>query len=117
MKNKYELITNLNKETKKVYENHFLSEGYQLLINETNIIFAKKEYNGNINLEHEKQIVKLIESMISKYKTNGILYIDLSNEMNSILQQIENEKVIKLTDNRICWPIRQAIIKAIASEK
>ena len=117
MKNKYELIANLTKETKNVYEKHFLSEGYQLLINEEYTIFAKKEYNKNINLEHEKQIITLIKSMIPKYKANGILFIDLSNEINSILQQIEKEKTIKLTDNKICWPIRQAITKAIATKK
>lgn len=51
--------------------------------------------------------------MAKRQKANGILYINLTKEINTILQRTNNENNIKCTDNRISWPIRQAFTKAI----
>lgn len=114
MENKYELFINLNNEIKKIYIKYFEEEKYELLINEEKILLARKTNNKNkINLNHELEIVKLIKSMAKRQKTNGILYINLTKEINTILQRTNNENNIKCTDNRISWPIRQAFTKAI----
>ena len=60
--NKYELIANLTKETKEIYEKHYLSEKYELIVNEDNMILAKKTDNEDINLNHEEIIIKVIKS-------------------------------------------------------
>ncbi len=114
MENKYELFINLNNEIKKIYIKYFEEEKYELLINEEKILLARKTNNKNkINLNHELEIVKLIKSMAKRQKANGILYINLTKEINTILQRTNNENNIKCTDNRISWPIRQAFTKAI----
>ena len=116
MENEYEVIANLNKETKKVYENHYNAENYKLLINEDDVILVKKENNANINIEHEKLIVKVLSSMIKKYSGHGILYINLTKEFNSILKRIEGDCNVRGSDNVIIWPLRQAITKAIVNK-
>ncbi len=42
MENKYELIINLNAKTKEYYEGYFKDRKYQILVDEDNLIFAKK---------------------------------------------------------------------------
>lgn len=113
MDNKYELIANLNNATKQIYEKYFKKEKYHILVNEEGVLFAKKINNSNVNLEHEKIIIDLIKSMIKQYKAKGILYINLTQEISSIMKEIKNEKNIESTDNRISRPIKKAIEKAI----
>jgi hypothetical protein len=57
--NKYEIIINLNEQTKKVYEKSYNEEGYELIVNESNLIFAKKIYNKNIDELKEKAVTNL----------------------------------------------------------
>lgn len=47
----------------------------------------------------------------------GIIHINLTKEINQILANIANEDNVKSTDNRILWPIRQAITKALINGK
>ena len=50
----------------------------------------------------------------------GIIHINLTKEINQILANIANianEDNVKSTDNRISWPIRQAITKALINGK
>jgi len=117
MENKYEMLVNLKPEMKKVYQKYFETEGYQFLVNEENIIFVKKQNCDTVNLEHEKEITKLIQNMIKKYSLDGILYLDFSSEMNSILQKSEGKDKLNLTDKYITWPIRQAIAKAVLNKR
>lgn len=115
MENKYEILVNLTKEMKKVYEKYYETEGYQFLVKEDTILFVKKQNTDKlINLTHEKDLIRLIQSMATKYPHIGIFYLDLTKEINSILQQSEEKKELHLTDNYITWPIRQAITKAIS---
>ncbi len=116
MENKYILLTNLEASTKKVYEKHFESEKYEILVNNENMIIAKQTNNNDINLEHEKTIIEVLESMARKYTSSKVLYIDLTKDINSILKKIEGDEIVRHTDNRITWAIRQAITKAIASK-
>lgn len=112
-KSKYKLLINLSKELQKIYEKSFKEENYDLLVNEEGIIIAKKTKDTNINLEHEDLIIRTVKSMAKKYKQLGVIYIDLSKEINSILEQLEIDEKIGIADKRITWPIRQAITKAI----
>ena len=114
MENKYEVFVNLEKETKKVYERYYETEGYQFLIKEDAILIVKKQNTDEINSAHEKDLVRLVQSMITKYLHLGTFYLDLSQEINSILRQSVEKTELHLTDNYITWPLRQAITKAIS---
>ena len=114
MENKYEVFVNIEKETKKVYERYYETEGYQFLIKEDAILFVKKQNTDEINSAHEKDLVRLVQSMITKYLHLGTFYLDLSQEINSILRQSVEKTELHLTDNYITWPLRQAITKAIS---
>jgi hypothetical protein len=111
--NKYEIIINLNEQTKKVYEKSYNEEGYELIVNESNLIFAKKIYNKNIDELKEKAVTNLALNMVKKCNIKGLLYIDLTKEINLIMKKIENDDNVDFKNNNLSWSIRQAITKAI----
>lgn len=113
MENEYKLFLNLKNEMKNIYEKNLKNEEYDILINDNKILFARKVNNKNVNIEHEKQLVKLIESMAKRQNTKGILYINLTAEINSILQRYKNIETINYNDKMVSWPIRQAFTKAM----
>ncbi len=113
MGNKYELIINLNTEMKKVYEKYFRDEEYQILVNEDNLIFAKKVNNSNKNFKNEKEIIDFTINMAKRQNANGILYINLDKEINAILNKVGNLDKVDFKSNFISWQIRQAILKSI----
>ena len=117
MENKYELFINIDHLTQSVYEKSFKSKDYEIIYNDDNILFLKKINNENYNKQHEKTVLDVITSMAKKYNPDGIVHIDLSDEVNSILDQIKNDENVRGFDNRITWPIRQAFTKAIISKK
>lgn len=115
-KSRYEIIINLDIETKKIYEKYFETEGYQFLANKDNLLFVKKQKEKLENIEHENSVVQLILNMVKKYFYVGILYIDLTDEINEILQKSEQMEKLNLTDNYITLPIKKAIEKAILNK-
>ena len=117
MENKYELFINIDQLTQSVYEKSFNSKGYEIIYNDDNILFLKKTNRDDFNKQHEKTVLDVIISIAKKYKTDGIVHIDLSNEVNSILVKNKDEENVRGFDNRITWPIRQAFTKAIISKK
>ena len=117
MNNKYELFLNIDSLTKSVYENGFNSIGYEIIDKDDNILFVKKVNVQYYNQQHEKIVIDVIVSMAKKYNPDGIVHIDLSDEVNSILDKIKDDENVRGFDNRITWPIRQAFTKAIASKK
>lgn len=120
MENKYLLLINLEKQTKKVYEEKFKKENYNFLLNQDNIILVKKVNNKESNKKSEKNneelIVRYVESICNKYNNYGFLYIDLTKEINNILKDLEKDGKIRVADQRITWRIRQAITKAILNK-
>ena len=122
MENKYLLLINLEKQTKKVYEEKFKKENYNFLLNEDNIILVKKENKEDIknNNQYEKNneeiIIKYIKSIFRKFSNYGLLYIDLTNEINNILNDLKQNEKIRVADQRITWRIRQAITKTITDK-
>lgn len=117
MENKYEIFISVDHLAQSVYEKSFKSKDYEIIYNDDNILFLKKINNENYNKQHEKTVLDVITSMAKKYNPDGIVHIDLSNEVNSILDQIKNDENVRGFDNRITWPIRQAFTKAIISKK
>ena len=117
MENKYELFINIDQLTQSVYEKSYNSKGYEIIYNDDNILFLKKTNRDDFNKQHEKTVLDVIISIAKKYKTDGIVHIDLSNEVNFILVKIKDEENVRGFDNRITWPIRQAFTKAIISKK
>ena len=124
MENKYLLLINLEKQTKKIYEEKFKKENYNFLLNEDNIILVKKEdekkkekNKQDVKNNSEETIVKYIESISRRYNNYGFLYIDLTKEINNILKDLEKHKKIRVADQRITWRIRQAMLKAIVDKE
>lgn len=121
MENKYLLLMNLEKQTKKIYEEKFKKENYNFLLNEDNVILVKKGNENNKektkNKNNEEIIVKYIESISRKYNNYGFLYIDLTKEINNILKDLEKDEKIRAADQRITWRIRQAMVKAIVDKE
>lgn len=117
MENKYEIFINIDHLTQSVYEKSFKSKDYEIIYNDDNILFLKKINNEDYNKQHEKTVLDVIISIAKKYKTDGIVHIDLSNEVNSIFLKIKDEENVRGFDNRITWPIRQAFTKSIISKK
>ena len=117
MENKYLLLMNLEKQTKKIYEEKFKKENYNFLLNEENVILVKKEDKEKTKEKnYEEIIVKYIESISRKYNNYGFLYIDLTKEINNILKDLEKDDKIRVADQRITWRIRQAITKTITDK-
>ena len=118
MENKYLLLINLEKQTKKVYEEKFKKENYNFLLNEENVILVKKENKEKTKEKnYEEIIVKYIGSISRKFNNYGFLYINLTNELNNILNDLKQDGKIRVADQRITWRIRQAITKAILDKK
>ena len=117
MENKYEIFISIDSLTNGVYEKSFKSKSYEIIYNDDNILFLKKIDNDDYNKQHEKIVLDVIISMAKKHKSDGTVHIDLSNEINSILEKIKNDENVKGFDNRITWPIRQAFTNAIISSK
>lgn len=124
MENKYLLLINLEKQTKKIYEEKFKKENYNFLLNEDNIILVKKEdektkekNKQDVKNNSEETIVKYIESISRRYNNYGFLYIDLTKEINNILKDLKKDKKIRVADQRITWRIRQAMVKAIVDKE
>lgn len=112
MENKYELITNLSYEMKKIYEKYFTSEGYEIVVNEDRMIFAKKINDNNIDLKKERAIINVVYAIVKRDTTKGILYMDLSREMNWIMKHTGDSECVDFRQNNVTWAIRQAILKA-----
>ena len=117
MENKNEIFISVDHLAQSVYEKSFKSKDYEIIYNDDNILFLKKINNENYNKQHEKTVLDVIASIAKKYNPDGIVHIDLSDEVNSILDQIKNDENVRGFDNRITWPIRQAFTKAIISKK
>ena len=113
MENKYQIFLDLDNLTKDVYLKSFMADDYEVIVDENNILFVKKINNKNINLLHEKIVLEVAISIARKYIGNGFIHIDISKEVNDILARIKDENKVKGTDNRITWPLRQAITNAI----
>lgn len=113
MENEYKLFLNLKDEMKSIYKKNLKNEEYDILINDDKMLLAKKENDKNINIEHEKQLLKLVESMAKRQSVKGIIYINLTAEINSILQRYKDIETINYNDKMVSWPIRQAFTKAI----
>lgn len=117
MDNKYELFFCVDSLMKSVYVKSFNSKGYEIIYNDDDILFVKKGNVQYYNQQHEKTVIDVIVSIAKKYNPDGIIYIDLSKEVNSILDKINDDGNVRGFDNRITWPIRQAFTKAISSMK
>lgn len=124
MENKYLLLINLEKQTKKIYEEKFKKENYNFLLNEDNIILVKKEdektkekNKQDVKNNSEEIIVRYIESISRRYNNYVFLYINLTKEINNILKDLEKHKKIRVADQRITWRIRQAMLKAIVDKE
>lgn len=95
MENKYELLVNLTKELKKVYEKYYETEGYQFLIKEDTILFVKKQNTDKvINLAHEKDLIRLIQSMATKYPQYRYFLFRLNQRNKQYLTTIQRKNKI-----------------------
>ena len=115
MENEYKLILNVNKEMKTIYEKSLQSDGYEIIENQENLLFARKTNNTEkIDIEKEKKAINFILMVMKKYQNYGILYMDLTKEMSLIMKE-ETDDIAK--NGQIRWAIRQAITKAIVRKR
>ena len=119
MNNNYKIFIGVKKEAKKIFEKNLVSEGYQIIkTNDDEILFAKKSSQNETEeyLKVEQIATKILISIVKRYKGRGVIYLDFSEDMKKIIENlIENNYRFKI-DNRITWRIRQAITKAIINK-
>lgn len=117
MKDKFELIVNLDYKMKSIYKKYFVNEGYEIVVEEDNLIFVKKNNGSKREFIHEKEVINFIINMAKKENFKGLIKINLDKEMNSILEKVGNLEKIDFTEKMISWQIRQAFLKAILEKK
>lgn len=83
---KYEVFSNLSKETLDIYKKYYQRHKYKIILDEDNIIIFKKvNKNKHLNQELEKQILSFIKSILLQYKYEyKTLYIDYSELLNKL---------------------------------
>ena len=115
MENNYKVFFGIEPETKKIFEKNLISEGYNIVeTDEKEILFVKKCKDIEEEYRQAEQIaIKILISIIKKYLGRGLIYIDFSEDMEKIIENIKENNYNFKKDNRITWRIRQAITKAI----
>lgn len=116
MYNSYKIFIGVKKDTKKIFEKILISEGYQIIkIDEDEILFAKKSIESETKeyLKAEQFATKILISIVKKYKEKGLIYLDFSEDMEKIIENLKENHYHFKIDNRITWRIRQAITRAI----
>lgn len=117
MKNKYELIINLDYKMKSVYKEYFLNEGYDVVAEEADLIFVRKKDHSMRQFKNEKEIIDFIINMAKKENFKGMVNINLDKEMNFLLEKFGNIEKLDFREKIISWQIREAFNKAILEKK
>ena len=116
MENNYKVFMGVETETKKVFEKHLIAQGYQIIeVDLKEILFAKKSIGTETeeDIETEQVAIRILIGIIKKYLGMGIVFIDFSDVMREIINNLkQNNNKFKI-DNRITWRIRQTITRAI----
>lgn len=122
MDNEYILVINAEEQTKKILEKSYKENEYQIFnTSENGIILAKKVFNKDLKYDEkiEEKVLKLVVTIARKYPVKGIITLNMSKEINTIIEEVEEnkdqEKYFKL-GNHATWRIRQAITKAIVNK-
>ena len=118
MENEYILIIDIRSETRKIFEKALLEDKFEMIkSSDEEILLAKKTLNQETDKQLEEQVLRLVLSIARKYKNKGIISLDLSKEINTIIEEkdkdIENKFKIGNCER---LKIRQAITKAIISK-
>ncbi len=111
MKNEYKAIAKIDDGVKKVFSRCFKSEGFSIIWSEGNLLIAKKGEDNNV--EYERIIANQVREKTNKCDSKGVLYLDLTQEFSTIMDNLKNEKGVLTAENRVFDPIDEAINRAI----
>lgn len=87
-KNKYIFFINIEEQARKIYEKSYKNSEYERVKKDfvpANIMIIKKEYEKKLLDE----ILEFTLNLILKYNIKEPMILDLSNELNSIIEQYE----------------------------
>lgn len=112
-KNKYIFFINIDEQAIKIYERSYQNDKYEIIKKES-IIIAKKEFEKKIS----DDILNFTLNLILKYNIEEPMIIDLSNEIDSIIYEFEENWEEYIEKNHVSiLKLKKGIEKEIANVK
>lgn len=112
-KNKYIFFINIDEQAIKIYERSYQNDKYEIIRKES-IIIAKKEFKKKIS----DDILNFTLNLILKYNIEEPMIIDLSNEIDNIIYEFEENWEEYIEKNHVSiLKLKKGIEKEIANVK
>ena len=112
-KNKYIFFINIDEQAIKIYERSYQNDKYEIIRKES-IIIAKKEFEKKIS----DDILNFTLNLILKYNIEEPMIIDLSNEIDNIIYEFEENWEEYIEKNHVSiLKLKKEIEKEIANVK
>lgn len=111
--NKYIFFINIDEQAMKIYERSYQNDKYEIIKKES-IIIAKKEFEKKIS----DDILNFTLNLILKYNIEEPMIIDLSNEIDNIIYEFEENWEEYIEKNHVSiLKLKKEIEKEIANVK
>lgn len=111
--NKYIFFINIDEQAIKIYERSYQNDKYEIIKKES-IIIAKKEFEKKIS----NDILNFTLNLILKYNIEEPMIIDLSNEIDNIIYEFEENWEEYIEKNHVSiLKLKKEIEKEIANVK
>lgn len=111
--NKYIFFINIDEQAIKIYERSYQNDKYEIIKKES-IIIAKKEFEKKIS----DDILNFTLNLILKYNIEDPMIIDLSNEIDNIIYEFEENWEEYIEKNHVSiLKLKKEIEKEIANVK
>ena len=111
--NKYIFFINIDEQAIKIYERSYQNDKYEIIRKES-IIIAKKEFEKKIS----DDILNFTLNLILKYNIEEPMIIDLSNEIDNIIYEFEENWEEYIEKNHVSiLKLKKEIEKEIANVK
>ena len=112
-KNKYIFFINIDEQAIKIYERSYQNDKYEIIRKES-IIIAKKEFKKKIS----DDILNFTLNLILKYNIEEPMIIDLSNEIDNIIYEFEENWEEYIEKNHVSiLKLKKGIEKEISNVK
>lgn len=111
--NKYIFFINIDEQAMKIYERSYQNDKYEIIKKES-IMIAKKEFEKKIS----DDILNFTLNLILKYNIEEPMIIDLSNEIDNIIYEFEENWEEYIEKNHVSiLKLKKEIEKEIANVK
>ena len=111
--NQYIFLVNIDEQARKIYEKSYQNDKYEIIKRES-IMIAKKEFEKKMSDE----ILDFTLNLIFRYNIDKPMIIDLSNEINNIIYECEENFPNYIRTNHISiLKLKKAIEKSIVDTK